>query len=183
MTKRVKYTAICKEWKLINSLFFAHGVFLRFEFLMPTFPQLFGMSFMIIQIVYKLNPTPFALRALLWWGFYCGRRGQESRIQGYWRGEAFFVRKGEWGVENAVVAVEESCVFDVKSGTVLIISSGRVLVFNCSLKARYLFCNWKYLLAFSSSRRSFRESKSAMLPCISCIAGRSGTGERLLINR
>ena len=30
---------------------------------------------------------------------------------------------------------------DVKSGIALIISSGRVLVFNCSLKARYLFCN------------------------------------------
>ena len=42
---------------------------------------------------------------------------------------------------NAVVAVEESCVLDVKSGTVLIISSGSVLVCNCSLKARYLFCN------------------------------------------
>ena len=36
---------------------------------------------------------------------------------------------------NAAVAVEESCVLDVKSGTALIISSGRVLVFNCSLKA------------------------------------------------
>ena len=47
--------------------------------------------------------------------------------------------KGLVGVENAAVAVEESCVLDVKSGTVL--SSGRVLVFNCSLKARYLFCN------------------------------------------
>ena len=57
MTKRVKYTAICKEWKLIN-------LHLRFEFLMPTFPLLFGMSFMIIQIIYKLNPTPFALRTL-----------------------------------------------------------------------------------------------------------------------
>ena len=45
------------------------------------------------------------------------------------------------GGENAVVAVEESCVLDVKSGTVLIISNGRVLVFNCSFKARYLFCN------------------------------------------
>ena len=44
-------------------------------------------------------------------------------------------------MENAVVAVEESCVLDVKPGTVLIISSGRVLVSNCSLKARYLFCN------------------------------------------
>ena len=42
--------------------------------------------------------------------------------------------KGLMGVENAAVAVEESCVLDVKSGTVL--SSGRVLVFNCSLKAR-----------------------------------------------
>ena len=30
------------------------------------------------------------------------------------------------------VPVEESCVLDVKSGTVLLISSGRVLVFNCS---------------------------------------------------
>ena len=47
--------------------------------------------------------------------------------------------KGLMGVENAAVAVEESCVLDVKSGTVL--SSGQVLVFNCSLKARYLFCN------------------------------------------
>ena len=47
--------------------------------------------------------------------------------------------KGFMGVENAAVAVEESCVLDVE--TVLIISSGRVLVFNCSLKARYLFCN------------------------------------------
>ena len=40
---------------------------------------------------------------------------------------------------NAAVAVEESCVLNAESGTVLIISSGRVLVFNCSLKARYLF--------------------------------------------
>ena len=45
------------------------------------------------------------------------------------------------GVDNAVVAVEESCLLDVKSGRVLIISSGRVLVSNCSLKARYLLCN------------------------------------------
>ena len=45
------------------------------------------------------------------------------------------------GVENAAVAVEECCVLDVKFGTLLIISSCRVLVFNCSLKARYLFCN------------------------------------------
>ena len=45
---------------------------------------------------------------------------------------------------------------------------------------RFLFCNWKYRLAFSSSRRSsvFRESTSSMLPCISWIAGRSRTSER-----
>ena len=34
-----------------------------------------------------------------------------------------------------------SRVLDDKSGTVLIISFGRFLVFNCSLKARHLFCN------------------------------------------
>ena len=39
-------------------------------------------------------------------------------------------------MENAVVAVEESCVLDVKSGTALIIFYRRVLVFNFSLKAR-----------------------------------------------
>ena len=49
--------------------------------------------------------------------------------------------KGLRGVENAAVTVEESCVLDVKSGIPLIISSGRVLVFNCFLKVRYLFCN------------------------------------------
>ena len=50
--------------------------------------------------------------------------------------------KGLRGVENAAVAVEESCVLGVKSGTVLIISSAHFLVFvNCSLKARHLICN------------------------------------------
>ena len=49
--------------------------------------------------------------------------------------------KGLRGVDNVIVAVEESCVLDVKTGTPLIFSSCRVLVFNCSLKARYLFCN------------------------------------------
>ena len=38
-------------------------------------------------------------------------------------------------MKNAVVAVEESCVLDVK--TALIISSGRVLVLNCSLKIKF----------------------------------------------
>ena len=45
------------------------------------------------------------------------------------------------GVDNATVAVNESGVLSFKSGTVLIISSGLVLPFNYSLKARYLFCN------------------------------------------
>ena len=46
------------------------------------------------------------------------------------------------GVDDAAVAVvEESRVLDDKPGTVLIISFGRFLVFNCFLKARYLFCN------------------------------------------
>ena len=57
-----------------------------------------------------------------------------------------------------------NCVLDVKSGTPLIISSGRVLVFNCSLKARHFFCKRKYRLAFPSSRGSFPESTSSKLP-------------------
>ena len=109
-----------------------------------------------------------------------GGGGVTLSLSGFWEIAACVnsgdTLKGLRGVENAVVAVEESCVLDVKSGTVLIISSGRVLAFNYSLKARYLFCNWKYRLAFSSSRRSFRENTSSMLPCISCIAGRSLTG-------
>ena len=48
-------------------------------------------------------------------------------------------------VDNAVVAVAVLvAVLDVKPGTVLIISSGRILVSNCSLKARSVlqfFCN------------------------------------------
>ena len=186
------------------------------------------------------------LRVMERWGFLC---------QIFWEIATCVnlggTLKGLRGVENAAVAVEGSSVLDVKSGTALIISFGRVLVFNCSLKAtilvtnrwnghrssrifwknpeiysshcfshwnvpcpfpmlshayfealrplwypnkhwgrgnghkcfkilddycRYLFCNWKYRLAFSSSWRSFRESMSSMLPCITCIAGRSGTG-------
>ena len=42
--------------------------------------------------------------------------------------------KGLGRVENAAVAVAHSCALDVKSGTALFIYSGRVLVFNCSLK-------------------------------------------------
>ena len=47
--------------------------------------------------------------------------------------------KGLRRVENAAFAVQEYCVLDVKSGTALIISSGGVLIFSCSLKAWYLF--------------------------------------------
>ena len=113
--------------------------------------------------------------------------GWSFSLSGFWEIAACVnsgvTLKGLRGVENGVVAVEESCVLDVKSGTVLIISSGRVFVLKCSLKARYLFCNWKYRLTFSSSRRSFPESTSSMLPCISYIAGRSGTGERVCFFR
>ena len=52
--------------------------------------------------------------------------------------------KGLMGVNTAVVAVvavEECCVRDVNSGTPLIIHFDRILVFNCSLKDRYLLCN------------------------------------------
>ena len=68
----------------------------------------------------------------------------EPSVSGFCKMAACFkpavTLKGLRGVENTV-AVEESRVLDVKSGIALIISSGRVLVFNCSLKARYLFCN------------------------------------------
>ena len=49
--------------------------------------------------------------------------------------------KGLRGVNTAVVAVEECCVRDVNSGTPLIIHFDRILVFNGSLKDRYLLCN------------------------------------------
>ena len=51
-------------------------------------------------------------------------------------------------MENAVVAVEESCVLDVKSGTVLIISSGRDLVFNCSFKSQVSVLQLKVSFSF-----------------------------------
>ena len=131
------------------------------EFLTPTFPQPFAMSFMIIQIIYKLNPTPFAVRALLWWNFYCRRRvrkvgfkgsgGVRLSLSGFWEIAAFansgVTLKGLRGVENAAVAVEESCVLDVWN-------SADYFFRSCScffgfLKVTYLFCNWKYRLAFS----------------------------------
>ena len=53
---------------------------------------------------------------------------------------------------------------DAKSGTVLIIFSSHVLVFNCSLKARYLFCSWKYRRAFSSSEDRFEKARHPCCP-------------------
>ena len=70
MTKRVKCTAICKEWKLINLHLLRPWSTCKvwISYVEWTFPQPFRVSFMIIQIIYKLNPTPFTLRALLrWW--------------------------------------------------------------------------------------------------------------------
>ena len=51
--------------------------------------------------------------------------------------------EGLRGVENAARLLSKNlvCLMLSLERTVLIISSGRVLVFNCSLKARYLFCN------------------------------------------
>ena len=108
---------------------------------------------MIIQIIYKLNPTPFAL----WPCDGVSTLGGRVRKAGFkgGGGGAFFFRflrdsplckfrcyvEGLREVENAAIAVEVSCVLDIMSGTALIISSGRVLICNCSLKARYLFCN------------------------------------------
>ena len=65
----------------------------------------------------------------------------------------------------------------MRSGTVLIISSGRILVFNCSLKARYLFLQLKVSPSFFFVPKIVSR-KQDMLPCISCLAGRSETGER-----
>ena len=77
-------------------------------------------------------------------GFKCGG-GLEPSFSGFCETAACVnlgvTLKGLRGVDNAAVAVEASWVLDVKSGTALIISSGRALVFSCSLKARYLFWN------------------------------------------
>ena len=81
MTKRVKYTATCKEWKLINSFFFTHGVLVRFEFLMPTFLQLFAMRFMIIQL--EIESDAFCASGLVVMGFLLWEEGsgkQDLRV-------------------------------------------------------------------------------------------------------
>ena len=68
----------------------------------------------------------------------------EPSVSGFCKMAACFkpgvTLKGLMGVANTV-DVQESCVLYIKSGIALIISSRRVLVFNCTLKARYLFCN------------------------------------------
>ena len=56
--------------------------------------------------------------------------------------------KGLRGVENSAVAVKESCVLDVKSGTVLIISFGRVLVFYLFFKSQVSVLQLKVSLSF-----------------------------------
>ena len=67
----------------------------------------------------------------------------EPSISGFCKMAACFkpcvTLKGLKGSANTV-DVEESCVLDVKSEIALIISSDRVLVFNCTLKAKYRFC-------------------------------------------
>ena len=62
----------------------------------------------------------FALRGLRW-GFYCGRRGQESMelpFSDFYKMAACFksgvTLKGLGGVENAAVVVVDSCALDVK---------------------------------------------------------------------
>ena len=82
-----------------------------------------------------------------------GDDGVELSLSGFCKIAACFnlgvTLKGLRGVDNAAVDVEESCVFDMKFGTVQIISSGRALVFNCSLKARYLLQLKVSLIFFS----------------------------------
>ena len=56
-------------------------------------------------------------------------------------------------MENTAVAVEESSVLDVKSGTALIISSGRVLVFNCYL--RVTVCKYRPKSTFCGTTSKF----------------------------
>ena len=173
MTKRVKCTVICKEWKLIN----LH--LLRPWSTCKVWISYADVSSAVWHELYdhpnnlQIESDAFCASGLVVMGFLPWEEGSGKQnlrggggvrlsLSSFWEIAACVnsgvTLKGLRGVENsnAVVAVEESCVLDVKSGKVLIISSGRVLVFNCSLKAKYLFCNWKYRLAFSSSRISFR---------------------------
>ena len=101
----------------------------------------------------------------------------EPSVSGFCKMAACFkpgvTLKGLRGVANTV-DVEESCVLDVESGIALIISSDRVL----ESKVSVLQLKIPLIFLIVTSRRSFRESTSSILPCISWIAGRSGTGKR-----
>ena len=50
------------------------------------------MRFMIIQIIYKLNPTPFEASGLVVMGFVLWVEGSGKQGLRVVRGEAFFVR-------------------------------------------------------------------------------------------
>ena len=149
MTKRVKYTAICKEWKLIN----LH--LLRPWSTCKVWISYADVSSAVWHELYdhpnnlQIESDAFCALGPVVKGFLLWEKESGKQDLSVVEGCDFLVRflrdshlcysgvtlKGLRGVENAVVAVDESCVLDVKSGTVLIISFGRVLVFKCSLKA------------------------------------------------
>ena len=138
MTKRIKYTAICKEWKLVNLPLLRPRstckVWISYA------DVSFGMSFMIIQIIYKLKRRllrfvpccdgVFTAGGGIRKAGFKGGDGVRLSLSSFWETcvNSGVTLKGLRGVENAVVAVEESCVLNIKSGTVLIISSGRVTI-------------------------------------------------------
>ena len=123
-------------------------------------------------------------------GFYCGRNGQDLRVVVEW---SFLLQVFErqplvltqvlrwrgWEEWTLLSLLSKNLVCLMLSLEHYWLFLSVVFLINCSLKARYLFCNWKYRLAFLSSQRSFRECTSSTLPSISCIAGRSETGERV----
>ena len=140
MTKRVKYTTICKEWKLINTHLCPWRTW-------KVWISYADVSKAVLHELYyhpnnlQIESDAFFASGLVVIGFLLWEEGsgkQDLRVvrlslSGFWAAwiNSGVTLKGLRGVENAVVAVEESCVLDVKSGTVLFISSGRVLVFNC----------------------------------------------------
>ena len=114
---------------------------------MPSSFPLVAMSIMIIQIIYKIESDAFFASGLVM-GFLLWEEGSgkqdlraSERLKLSFSGFCEIAAcvnlgvtlEGLRGVENAARLSLERIV--------LIISSGRVLVFNCSLKARYQFCN------------------------------------------
>ena len=154
MIKRVKHTAIWKEWKLINPHL------LRPWSSCKVWHEISYADFFSSSVWHEHCDHPnthfknwiqrLCASGLVVMGFLMWEEG--SGFSGFWEIAACVnsgvTLKGLRGVENVVVAVEESCVPGVKSGTPLIICSSHVLVFNCSLKARYLFWKWKYRSSF-----------------------------------